>query len=63
MLSISQLGHCVSQLNVSWIVSDGNTKGGSIGHLFDWFGISCRTTDNFCFNLQKRLIQTSQTGG
>jgi hypothetical protein len=21
------------------------------------------TTDNFCFNLQDRLIQTSQTGG
>jgi len=38
-------------------------KGGSIDTLFDWFGISCRTTDNFCFYLQKRLIQTSQTGG
>ncbi len=31
--------------------------------LFDWFGISCVTTDNFCFYLQTRLIQTSQTGG
>ncbi len=31
--------------------------------LFDWFGISCMTTDNFCFYSQKRLIQTSQTGG
>ncbi len=31
--------------------------------LFDWFGISCMTTDNFCFHLQNRLIQTSQTGG
>jgi hypothetical protein len=44
----------------------GNTKGGStyctIDLLFDWFGISCMTTDNFCFDLQKRLIQTSQTG-
>ncbi len=30
---------------------------------FDWFGISCMTTDNFCFYLQNRLIQTSQTGG
>ncbi len=30
--------------------------------LFDWFGISCMTTDNFCFYLQNRLIQTSQTG-
>jgi hypothetical protein len=27
------------------------------------FGISCMTTDNFCFYLQNRLIQTSQTGG
>jgi len=31
--------------------------------MFDWFGISCVTTDNFCFYLQNRLIQTSQTGG
>jgi hypothetical protein len=31
--------------------------------LFDWFGISCKTPDNFCFYLQNRLIQTSQTGG
>jgi len=31
--------------------------------LFDWFGISCMTTDNFYFYLQNRLIQTSQTGG
>ncbi len=31
--------------------------------LFDWFGICCMTTDNFCFYLQNRLIQTSQTGG
>jgi hypothetical protein len=31
--------------------------------LFDWFGISCMTTDNFCLYLQRRLIQTSQTGG
>ncbi len=30
---------------------------------FDWFGISCMTTDNFCFYLQNRLILTSQTGG
>jgi hypothetical protein len=44
----------------------GNTKGGSITvplTLFDWFGISCMTTDNFCFYLQNRLIQTSQAGG
>jgi hypothetical protein len=31
--------------------------------LFDWFGISCMTTDNFCFYLQNRLFQTSQIGG
>jgi hypothetical protein len=30
--------------------------------LFDWFGISCITTDNFHFYLQNRLIQASQTG-
>ncbi len=31
--------------------------------LFDWFGISCMTTDDFCFHLQNRLIKTCQTGG
>ncbi len=31
--------------------------------LFDWFGISCLTFDNFRFYLQNRLIQTGQTGG
>ena len=31
--------------------------------LFDWFEISCITTDIFCFYLQIRLIQTSQTEG
>ncbi len=36
----------------------GNTKGE-----VDWFGFSCIATDNFCFYLQNRLIQTSQTGG
>jgi hypothetical protein len=35
----------------------------TIDLLFDWFGISCMTTDKFCFHLQNRLIQTSQTGG
>ncbi len=34
----------------------------TIDLLFDWFGISCMTTENFCFYLQNRLIQTSQTG-
>jgi hypothetical protein len=46
--------------------SAGNTKGGkyhcTVDLLFDWFGISCMTTDNFCLYLQNRLIQTSQTG-
>jgi hypothetical protein len=32
----------------------------TIDLLFDWCGISCMTTDNFCFYLQ--LIQTSPTG-
>ncbi len=41
----------------------GNTKGGTVDLLFDWLGISCMTTDKFCFYLQNRLIQTSQTGG
>jgi len=31
--------------------------------LFYWFGIICMTTDNFCFYMQNRVIQTSQTGG
>jgi hypothetical protein len=35
----------------------------TIDLLFHWFGISCMTTDHFCFYLQNRLIQTSQTGG
>jgi hypothetical protein len=30
--------------------------------LFDWFGISSMTTDNFCVYLPDILIQTSQTG-
>ncbi len=35
----------------------------TIDLLFYWFGISCMTTDNFCFYLQNRLIWTSQIGG
>ncbi len=35
----------------------------TIDLLSDWFGISCMMTGNFCFYLQDRLIQTSQTGG
>ncbi len=48
------------------VLAPGNTKGGSITVLltsFDWIGISCITTYNFCFYLQNRPIQTSQTGG
>jgi hypothetical protein len=41
----------------------GNTKGESITVPPVWFGISCMTTDIFCFYLQNRLIQTSQIGG
>ncbi len=33
----------------------------TIDLLFDWFGISCMTTDSFCFYLQNRLFRTSQT--
>ncbi len=35
----------------------------TIDLMLDWFGIGCMTTDDFCFYLQSRLIQTSQTGG
>ncbi len=35
----------------------------TIDLLFGWFGISCMTTDSFCFYMQNILIQTSQTGG
>jgi hypothetical protein len=46
-------------------LSPGNAKGYlcTIDLLFDWLGISCMTTDKFCFYLQNRLIQTSQTVG
>ncbi len=44
-----------------------NTKGGkyhcTVDLLFNWFGISCVATDNFCLYLQNRLNQTGQTGG
>ncbi len=35
----------------------------TIDLLCDWFGISCITTDSFCFYMLNRLIQTSKTGG
>jgi hypothetical protein len=56
---------CSNKLECLSLIS--STKGGkrlcTIDLLFDWFGISCMTTHNFCFYLQNRLIQTSQTGG
>jgi hypothetical protein len=49
------------------MLESGNTKMGkyhcTVDLLFDWFGISRMTTDNFYFYLQNKLIQTSQTGG
>ncbi len=49
------------------IFISGNTKRGKYHCtdylLFDWFGISCMTTDNYCFYLQNRLIQEGQTEG
>jgi hypothetical protein len=54
----------VSVMTRQWPVQ-GNTKGGKYHCTFDllcdWFGISCMTTDSYCFYLQYRL-QTSQTG-
>ncbi len=48
-------------------LNQGILKGGkyhcTVDLLFVWLGISCMTTDNFCFYLLNRLIQTSQTGG
>jgi hypothetical protein len=29
---------------------------------FDWFGISCMTTDNFCFYLQNRPVKPEVNG-
>ena len=70
MLFIVQRLKCfVSQSRLKTdLLSPGNTKGWRKYHctvdlLFDWFGISCMTTDNFCFYLQNRLLQTSQAGG
>jgi hypothetical protein len=47
---------------IPWFYS-GKTNRCTVNLLFDWFGISCMTTDNFCFYLQNRLIQTSETRG
>ncbi len=58
---------CCHHHGIKVKVTSGNTKGWSIivplAPLFDWFGISCMTTDKFCFYLQNRLIQACQTGG
>ncbi len=51
---------------ITYPVNQGILKGKyhcTVDLLFDWFGISCMTTDNICFYLQNRLIQASQTGG
>jgi hypothetical protein len=47
------------------LINQGTLKGEyhcTVDLLFDWLGISCVTTDNFCFYLQNRLIQTGQAG-
>jgi hypothetical protein len=41
----------------------GNTKGGSITLPLTSCLTGLESTDNFCFYLPNRLIQTSQTGG
>ena len=50
----------------SWLILQGILKGKyhcTVDLLFDWFGISCMTTDIYCFYLLNRPIQTSQKGG
>jgi hypothetical protein len=44
-------------------IKGGNTKGGSITLPLTSCLTGLESTDNFCFYLQNRLIQTSQTGG
>jgi hypothetical protein len=61
------VGHNCSTNGINDFKSrQGILKGGSITvpltSLFDWFGISCMSTDNYCFYLQNSLIQTSQMG-
>ncbi len=54
-LKVSTFKSTFRRDKVGMFVSPGNAKGGSIptiGLLFDWFGISCMTTDNSCFYLQ-----------
>jgi hypothetical protein len=60
MNNLAVFGACVGSSDRNYsLPSQGILK----GDLYDWFGISCVTNDNFCFYLQDRLIQTSQTGG
>jgi hypothetical protein len=49
--------------NSSPLITTGGKYHCTVDLLFDWFGISCFTTDNFCLYLQNKLIQTGQTGG
>ncbi len=70
MLSTNTLAYLVrvsspQRLDQDQVLHQGILKGYNytIDLLFDWFGISCMSTDNFCFYLQNRPIQTSQTGG
>ncbi len=62
-----QVLSCYFKFVHGWVAQSGNTRGRkyhcTIDLLFYWFGISCKTTDNFYFYLQNRPIQTSQTGG
>ncbi len=61
------LFHWITPQNQEARPLPGNTKRGehhcTVNLLFDQFGITCMTTDNFRFDLQNRLIQTGQTGG
>jgi hypothetical protein len=65
ILSVVYLTPAACPINILWLSRvmpvPGNTKGG-IDLLFDWFGISCMSTDNFCLYLKNRQIQTSQAG-
>jgi hypothetical protein len=60
------LSVCMSVCMLVWCVSREFKRGKyhcTVDLLFDWFGISCMTTDYFSFYLQNRLIQTGKTGG
>ncbi len=66
MLSVVAPEYCPSnkgQIESRQGILKGEVSLNSKHLLFDWFGISCMTDDNFCFHLQNRLIQPSQTGG